>query len=82
LILKSAQYQAGSLVLFITFDENDSGATNQVPTLVIAPSTLHGERVGARFTHYSLLKTAETLLHVPQLGQARTASSMVAPFHL
>jgi hypothetical protein len=82
LILNSAQYQSRSLVLFITFDENDSDASNQVPTLVIAPSTPRGERVGARFTHYSLLKTTETLLHVPQLGQSKTASSMVAPFHL
>jgi hypothetical protein len=82
LILNSAQYQSRSLVLFITFDENDSDASNQVPTVVIAPSTPRGERVGARFTHYSLLKTAETLLHVPELGQSKTASSMVAPFHL
>lgn len=82
LILNSAQYQSRSLVLFITFDENDSDASNQVPTVVIAPSTPRGERVGARFTHYSLLKTTETLLHVPQLGQSRTASSMIAPFHL
>jgi hypothetical protein len=81
-ILSSAQYQSRSLVLFITFDENDSDASNQVPTLVIAPSTPRGERVGARFTHYSLLKTTETLLDVPQLGLSRTASSMVAPFHL
>jgi hypothetical protein len=82
LILKSAQYQSRSLVLFITFDENDSDASNQVPTIVIAPSTPRGDRVGARFTHYSLLKTAETLLHVPELGASKTASSMVAPFHL
>jgi phosphatidylinositol-3-phosphatase len=82
LILSSAQYQSRSLVLFITFDENDSDASNQVPTLVIAPSTPRGERVGARFTHYSLLKTTETLLNVPQLGLSRTASSMVTPFHL
>lgn len=82
LILNSSQYQSRSLVLFITFDENDLDASNQVPTVVIAPSTPRGERVGARFTHYSLLKTAETLLHVPELGQSKTASSMVAPFHL
>lgn len=82
LILSCPQYQARSLVLFITFDESDSSASNQVPTLVIAPSTRKGERVGTRFTHYSLLRTTETLLHVGLLGQARTAPSMVAPFHL
>ncbi len=82
LILSGAQYQSQSLVLFITFDENDSAASNQVPTLVIAPSTPRGARVGVRFTHYSLLKTTEELLHVAQLGQARTAASMSASFHL
>ena len=82
LILTSSQYQSRSLILFITFDENDSMASNQIPTLVIAPSTPKGDRIAIRFTHYSLLKTTEILLHVGQLGQARTARSMIEPFHL
>jgi hypothetical protein len=82
LILASPQYQSRSLALFITFDENDSQASNRVPALVIAPSVPRGERVGVAFTHYSLLRTSETLLHVALLGGARTAHSMVAPFHL
>jgi hypothetical protein len=82
LILASTQYQSRSLVLFITFDENDSMASNQIPTLVIAPSTPRGERVAVHFTHYSLLRTTETLLHLGLLGQARSAQSMIAPFHL
>jgi len=82
LILESTQYQSRSLVLFITFDENDSMASNQVPTVVIAPSTPRGQRVHIRFTHYSLLKTTEELLNIGQLGQAKTARSMLAPFHL
>jgi len=82
LVLASAQYQSRSLVLFITFDENDSMASNQIPTLVIAPSTPRGERVAVPFTHYSLLKTTESLLHVGLLGRATTARSMIAPFHL
>ncbi len=81
-ILASSQYQSRSLVLVITFDENDSMASNRVPTLVIAPSTPRGERVAIRFTHYSLLKTTEALLHLGLLGEARTARSMIVPFHL
>lgn len=81
-ILKSSQYQSHSTALFITFDENDSQASNQVPTLVIAPSVPRGERVGAHFTHYSLLRTTESLLNLHLLGAAQTAPSMVAPFHL
>lgn len=82
LIVESPQYQSRSLVLFITFDENDLMASNQVPTLVIAPSTPRGERVHVRFTHYSLLRTTETLLHLRPLAAARTAASMVGAFHL
>lgn len=82
LILASSQYQSSSLVLFITFDENDSMASNQVPTLVVAPSTHRGARVSTKFTHYSLLRTTETLLHVRLLGAARTATSMLNSFHL
>ncbi len=82
LIVASRQYQSRSLVLFITFDENDLMASNRVPTLVIAPSTPRGDRVDTRFTHYSLLRTTETLLHLTPLAGARTATSMVTPFHL
>jgi hypothetical protein len=81
-ILASPQYQTSSLVLFITFDENDSQASNRVPTLVIAPSVARGEQVGIRFNHYSLLATTETLLHLKLLAAARSARSMVTPFHL
>jgi hypothetical protein len=82
LVISSSQYQSRSLVLFVTFDENDSMASNQIPTLVIAASTPKGERVAFRFSHYSLLRTTEILLRVAQLGQAKSAPSMIAPFHL
>jgi hypothetical protein len=82
LILGSSLYTSRSLALFITFDENDGDATNQVPTLVIAPSVPHGVRVGAKFTHYSLLRTTETLLHLPLMGGARSAAPMIGRFHL
>lgn len=81
-ILASSQYQSRSLALFITFDENNSQSSNRVPTWVIAPSVPRGVRVGVRYTHYSLLRTSESLLHVPLLGHARNAPSMVGPFHL
>lgn len=81
-IVESPQYQSRSLVLFITFDENDAMANNQVPTIVIAPSTPRGDRVHLRLNHYSLLRTIETLLHVGLLGRSKSARSMTAPFHL
>lgn len=81
-ILSSAQYRLRSLALFITFDEGDSSVTNQIPTWVVAPSVPRGVRVGDAFTHYSLLRTTETLLGVALLGEAANAPSMIRPFHL
>ena len=81
-IIASPEYQSGSLVLFITFDENDNAATNRVPTYVIAPSVPRGLRVSSALSHYSLLRTTETLLGLSYLGAAAHAPSMLAPFHL
>jgi hypothetical protein len=81
-IVGSSQYQSRSLVLFITFDENNLMPSNQVPTVVIAPSVTPGKRVMQRFTHFSLLRTTEAILRLKLLGAARTATSMVDPFHL
>ena len=81
-VLSSAPYRAQHLVLFITFDENDTQSTNRVPTWVVAPTVPRGVRVGAAFSHYSLLRTTEALLGLALLGGARTARSMVGPFRL
>ena len=82
LILASAQYQSGTLALFITFDENDNDATNQVPTVVVAPSVPKGTKVNVALNHYSLLRCAETLLNIGLLGASKTATPMIGPFHL
>ena len=82
LITASPEYRAKSLALFITFDESTVAASNKIPTYVVAPTVPRGEHNATYFTHYSLLRTTETLLHLPLLGGARSASSMLAPFHL
>jgi phosphatidylinositol-3-phosphatase len=96
-ILNSAEYKNGSTVIFITFDEgSDVGsyadgehcATNttdtscHLPTFVISPSTKVGARSGTLFNHYSLLATAEQLLHLSRLGQAASAPTMTSAFNL
>ena len=76
-------YKAGGTVLFIVWDEADNDAANTVPALVVSPYTRAGTRSGAAFTHYSLLRTTEDLLHIPtRLGNAATAASMRAAFGL
>lgn len=54
----------------------------RVPAIVIAPSVATGARSSTAFTHYSLLKTIEDLLGVPELDSASTAASMAAAFNL
>jgi hypothetical protein len=81
-ILSSSEYRTQSLVLFITFDENTNSSSNRIPTIVVAPTVPKQSQVSTFFTHYSLLKTSESLLHLPLLGGARHANSMVQPFHL
>jgi len=78
-LMATSQYRAGNTVIFITWDENEGASGNQVPCIVISPYT-HGVRDGARYSHYSLLRTTESLLGLPLLGGARSASSMRGKF--
>lgn len=62
-------------VLFITWDEDDGSAGNNVLTLAVMPGG--GHVVSRRqYDHYSLLATIEDLLGVPRLAQAKAASPM------
>jgi phospholipase C len=92
-ILNSSEYLSGDVALFVTWDEGEGGssydcATNttdvgcRVATIVVSPSTPAGTRASTLFNHYSLLKTTEQMLGVPQLGQAAGASSMLSAFNL
>ncbi len=81
-ITSSPAYRAGRTVVFVTFDENEGGGDNRVPTLVLSEWTPRGARSSVRFDHYSLLRTTEELLGVRPLGNARHAASMRRAFHL
>ena len=94
-ILDSSAVPGRTTVVFITWDEgsggypvedcDDPGTTDsscRVATIVISPSTPAGTRSGTFFSHYSLLRTTEELLGLPKLGQASSARSMAAAFHL
>ena len=73
------QYQDGSTVVFITWDEDAGTAANHVLLLVVSPSVPAGARVRTRLTHYSLLRSVERLLGLPRLGAARTAPGGIVP---
>lgn len=94
-ILNSPEYGAGSVALFIVWDEGEGGSTNDcafnttdigchVASVVVSPYTAPGTQSDELFNHYSLLKTTEQVLGLPYLGHARDADikSMKAAFHL
>ncbi len=80
-LLRSPQYAKGRTVVFITWDESDGTAANRIATVVIAPTVRSVTRTTA-FSHYSMLRTTEELLHLPLLGAAATAPSMRGAFGL
>jgi len=81
-LTSSAVYRSGATAIFITYDEDDRGEDNRVYTVVAARSVRPGTVSETPFTHYSMLRTNEQLLGLPPLGDAATAASMAAAFHL
>jgi phospholipase C len=76
-ILNSPTYQAGTTAVFVVWDEY-----TPVPNIVISPTTPPGTTSAIAVNHYSLLRTTEEMLGLPLLGNASTAPSMGASFHL
>jgi hypothetical protein len=92
-ILASSDYQSGTVVVVVTWDEGEGGSSNEcatnvsdvgcrVATIVISPSTAPGTQSAALFNHYSLLASTEQLLGVAALGEAAGAASMLPAFNL
>lgn len=94
LITSSKVYQDGDTAIFLVWDEGAGGTTGEkcynnttdqschVPAIVIAPSVKPGTVVSTQFSHYSMLKTSEQMLGLPQLGMAKSATSMESGFNL
>jgi phosphatidylinositol-3-phosphatase len=82
-ILRSRAYRSGKTAIFLTFDESEGGGGNHVATIVIAPSVRRGKRTAAPLSHYSLLRTTETMLGLrPLLGAAAHAGSIRPRLHV
>jgi phosphatidylinositol-3-phosphatase len=61
-------------VVFITWDENEGGGSNQVLTLVLG--SRHATEPASTYSHPSLLATVEDLLGVPRLGATRAVPAI------
>ncbi|WP_034609773.1 alkaline phosphatase family protein [Cellulomonas sp. URHD0024] len=75
-ILRSRSYTDGTTAVFVTYDEDDSAHDNVVPFVAIAPSVPAGSVFPGRTDHYTLLRTTETMLGLPPLGLAGSASTL------
>jgi hypothetical protein len=79
-LFATAEYKAGKTAVFLTWDEDDSNASNHIATIVAAPSIKPGTAPSARFDHYSMLRTTEEMLGLRLLGNAAGANSMRTAF--
>jgi len=81
-ITSGPDYQSGHLTILIVWDEG-SGSGNIASTvamLAISPYAVPGTSSATAFTHYSLLKAAEDVAGVSELGLAATANSLRTAF--
>ncbi|MDR0345110.1 MAG: alkaline phosphatase family protein [Nocardiopsaceae bacterium] len=78
-VLSSPEYTSGTTAVFITFDEGED-ATNKVFTVVVAPTVTPGTVSAQSFSHFSMLRTTEEMLHLPLIAGAQTAASMRQAF--
>jgi hypothetical protein len=81
MIVSGPNYRAGDTMIVLTWDEG-SGTSNQIPTVVVAPSVRPGTVASTRLDHYALLGSTEDLLGVARLGAAVGAPSLVSAFGL
>lgn len=82
-IFATRSYRTDETAIFITWDESDSTASNQVAMIAVAPSIPAGAQSPVAFNHYSLLRSIEEMLGISNLlGNAATARSMRGAFNM
>ncbi len=76
-ILASPAYAAGTVAVFVVWDEY-----TPMPNVAVALGVRAGTVFAEPVDHYSLLRTTEELLGLPLLGRAATAPSLRGPLGL
>ena len=62
-------------LLIVTWDENEGGSGNQVPTIVVG-SGIKPAQLGQSVNHYSVLRKLEDIYGLARLGGAANANSL------
>ena len=76
-ILSSQAYRSGKTAVFVIWDED-----SPIPNIALAPSAIPGTTTSTAVNHYGLLRATEEMLGLPLLGNAATATSLRAVFHI
>jgi acid phosphatase len=56
-------------LLIVTWDEDDSSASNHIPTIFVGPMVKPG-KYGQRITHYNVLRTLQAMYGLTYMGNA------------
>ncbi len=67
--------QTHNSLLIVTFDEDDSSETNQIPTLLVGPMVKQGQ-YNEQINHYNVLRTLEDMYGLPYAGNSATAATI------
>ncbi|MGF1428917.1 alkaline phosphatase family protein [Kitasatospora sp. LaBMicrA B282] len=70
--------QSHNSLLVVTFDEDDNGPANLIPTLLYGQPVRPGSSSATAYTHYSLLRTLEDLAGLPGHAGAAGAAEDIA----
>jgi hypothetical protein len=60
-------------VFVLTFDEDDNGLRNQIPTIIAGAGVIAGDNTAA-ISHYDVLRTIEDAYGLPAAGQSASAT--------
>jgi hypothetical protein len=66
---------ANDSLLIVTWDEDDNGPTNQIPTMIYGANVRPGQ-YNEVISHYNVLSTVEQMYGLPKTGQAANAPAI------
>jgi acid phosphatase len=66
-------------LLIVTWDEDDSSMSNQIPTIFVGPMVKAGTYSGS-INHYNVLRTIEDFYNLPHAGAAANAAPITTAF--
>src|SRR5260221_10822457 len=67
--------QTHNSLLIITWDEDDSSSSNQIPTIFVGPMVKQGQ-FNETINHFNVLRTLEDLYGLTHVGRAATATAI------